>query len=116
MAKKSEKKTSTLFLLPIPFGRLNFDALSDRLNDLAMRRIARISRDLHPDTLGEKVWPLSTLLRLNLGVSVGDTELSSVFHYTGPLNGHEEKSDSNSTDPVHVTFVTLSMADPEVYG
>jgi hypothetical protein len=43
---------------------------------------------------------------------------------TCPLCGHGEKeqvsnkgeNDSNSTDPVHITFVTLSIADPEVYG
>jgi hypothetical protein len=47
---------------------------------------------------------------------------------TCPLCGHEEEeqvskeaeSDSNETDPVQVTFgltfVTLSIADPEIYG
>jgi hypothetical protein len=75
MAKKSGKRTSTLLLPPNPFDRLNFDALSDRLYDRAMRLITRISRDLHPDSLRDQVWTLSPLFRLDLGVHVGDAEL-----------------------------------------
>jgi hypothetical protein len=47
-----------------------------------MRDITRISRDLHPDSLREQAWSLSTLLRLDLGVYVEGAELSSVFHHT----------------------------------
>jgi hypothetical protein len=83
MAMKSGKRKSTLLFPPIPFDRLNFDALSDRLDDRAMRRIPWISGELHPDSLREQIWSLSTSLRLDLGVYVGDAELSSVFHHTG---------------------------------
>jgi hypothetical protein len=81
-AKKSGKRTSTLMLHPFPFHPLNFNALSDRLDYRSMKRILLISRDLNPDSLREQVWSLSTLLLLDLGIYVGDAELSSVFHHT----------------------------------
>jgi hypothetical protein len=57
MAKKSGKRIFTPLLPPIPFGHLNFDALSDRLDDRAIRSMTRISRDLYPDSLPEQFGP-----------------------------------------------------------
>jgi hypothetical protein len=115
MAMKSGKRTSTLLLPPIPFDRLNFDALSNRLDDRVMRCITRISRNLHPNSLREHVWSLSTLLRLDLGVYVGDAELGSVFHHTGSWtadmisNYKKALRHPSRTGPVRPNLVELGL-------
>jgi hypothetical protein len=44
-----------------------------------MRCISRIASDLHTGSLREQIWDFSTLLRLDIGIYVAGSELSSIF-------------------------------------
>jgi hypothetical protein len=54
IAEKSGERTSAVPLPQIHFDHLNFDAFFDRLDDRAMSRITRISRNRDPDNLREQ--------------------------------------------------------------
>jgi hypothetical protein len=74
------KKNIHAALISNSLNHPNFDAISDHLDNRTTGGITRISQDLRPDSLRGQIWSLSTLLRLDLVIYVGNAELSSPFH------------------------------------
>jgi hypothetical protein len=79
MAQKSQPRSPSTMLPPLPFEALAWQVPPDKFPSRTVRLLSRHVSDLHCESLGEHVYKISELLANNLQSSVTDAELRSLW-------------------------------------
>jgi hypothetical protein len=83
MAKKSQPRSSSTLLSPLPFEAMAWQVPPDKLPSRTIRLLFRHVPDLHCESLREQVHNISGLLVNDLQIPITDAELNSLFGRKG---------------------------------